>query len=160
MDFEKNKHFYPDANFTMRVAFGQVKGYEPADGIEYKYYTTLKGIIEKEDTSIYDYKVPAKLKEIYYSKDYGKYADKDGTMHVCFIATNHTTGGNSGSPVFDKEGRLIGVNFDRNWEGTMSDLYYDPSVCRNIILDIRYFLLIVDKFAGDKRLIDEMVLVE
>ncbi len=160
MDFEKDKHFYPDANFTMRVAFGTVKGYEPADGVEYKYYTTLKGIIEKEDPEIYDYQVPQKLKEIYNRKDYGKYADKDGSMHVCFIATNHTTGGNSGSPVFDKEGRLIGVNFDRNWEGTMSDLYYDPSLCRNIILDIRYFLLIVDKFAGDKRLIDEMVLVE
>ena len=160
MDFEKDKYFYPDANFTMRVAFGQVKGYSPYDGAEYNYFTTLKGVIEKEDTAIYDYKVPEKLKEIYYSKDYGRYADKDGTMHVCFIATNHTTGGNSGSPVFNKEGRLIGVNFDRNWEGTMSDLNYDPSICRNIILDIRYFLLIVDKFAGDKRLVDEMVLVE
>ncbi len=160
MDFEKDKYFYPDANFTMRVAFGQVKGYSPYDGAEYNYFTTLKGVIEKEDTAIYDYKVPEKLKEIYYSKDYGRYADKDGTMHVCFIATNHTTGGNSGSPVFNKEGRLIGVNFDRNWEGTMSDLNYDPSICRNIILDIRYFLLIVDKFAGDKRLVYEMVLVE
>ena len=158
MDFEKDKHFYPDANFTMRVAFGQVKGYSPYDGAEYNYFTTLKGVIEKEDTAVYDYKVPEKLKKIYYNKDYGRYADKDGTMHVCFIATNHTTGGNSGSPVLDKEGRLIGVNFDRNWEGTMSDLNYDPSVCRNIILDIRYFLLIVDKFAGDKRLVDEMVI--
>ena len=160
MDFEKDKHFYPDANFTMRVSFGQIKGFGPADAVEYRYFTTLKGIIEKEDTSIYDYKVPQKLKEIYYNKDYGRYVDKDGSMHVCFIATNHTSGGNSGSPVFDKEGRLIGINFDRAWEGTMSDLNYDISLCRNIAVDIRYFLLIVDKYAGAKRLIDEMVLVE
>ncbi len=159
MEFEKDRHFYPDANFTMRVAYGKVKAFEPRDGEIYKPFTTLKGVIEKDDSTIYDYVVDEKLKTIYKTKDYGKYANSDGTMPVCFIATNHTTGGNSGSPVFDAEGNLIGVNFDRNWEGTMSDIFYDSSLCRNISLDIRYFLLIVDKFAGDKRLINEMEFV-
>ncbi|MCD6366316.1 MAG: S46 family peptidase [Bacteroidales bacterium] len=159
MAFEKDRHFYSDANFTMRVAYGQVKGFEPRDGVVYKYNTTLQGIIEKDDSTVYDYKVAEKLKEIYKTKDFGKYGE-NGKMPVCFIATNHTTGGNSGSPVFDAEGNLIGVNFDRNWEGTMSDIWYDTGLCRNISLDIRYFLLIVDKFGGDKRLIDEMQFVE
>lgn len=160
MEFEKDRHFYPDANFTMRVAYGQVKGFEPRDGVVYKPFTTLKGVIEKDDTTVYDYVVDEKLKTIYKNKDFGNYANSDGSMPVCFIATNHTTGGNSGSPVFDARGNLIGINFDRNWEGTMSDIYYDSSLCRNISLDIRYFLLIVDKFAGDKRLINEMEFVK
>ena len=159
MEFEKTKHFYPDANFTMRVAYGNVKGFEPRDGVIYKYNTRLKGVIEKEDSTVYDYQVSDKLKEIYLKKDFGRYGD-NGKMPVCFIATNHTTGGNSGSPVFNANGNLIGLNFDRNWEGTMSDIYYDMSLCRNIALDIRYFLFIVDKFAGDKRLIEEMQFVE
>ncbi len=159
MEFETGKHFYPDANFTMRVAYGQVKGFEPRDGVVYKYNTTLQGIVEKDDSTVYDYKVADKLKEIYAKKDFGRYGE-DGKMPVCFIATNHTTGGNSGSPVFDAWGNLIGINFDRNWEGTMSDIFYDTSLCRNISLDIRYFLLIVDKFGDDKRLIDEMQFVE
>ena len=160
MEMQPDHRFYPDANFTLRVTYGKVEGYSPEDAVEYNYFTTLKGIMEKEDPEIYDYVVEDKLKTLYQNKDYGKYADKDGTLHVGFIATNHTTGGNSGSPVLNAEGQLVGVNFDRAWEGTMSDLMYDPNVCRNISLDIRYFLFIVDKFAGAGYLVDEMDLVE
>ncbi|MFO7939811.1 MAG: S46 family peptidase, partial [Bacteroidales bacterium] len=151
--------FYPDANFTMRIAYGQVNGYRPKDAVKYNYYTTLSGVIDKDDPDVYDYDVPEKLKELYAQKDYGKYGE-DGEMHVAFIATNHTSGGNSGSPVINDEGHLIGVNFDRNWEGTMSDIMYDPSQCRNITLDIRYALFIIDKFAGAGHLVDEMTLIE
>jgi hypothetical protein len=160
MEMQKDKRFYPDANFTLRVSYGKAAGYEPADAVEYKTFSTMKGIMEKENPAIYDYAVPEKLKEIYRTKDFGRYADKDGSMHVCFVARNHTSGGNSGSPVFNGKGELIGVNFDRDWEGTMSDFVYDPSICRNISLDIRYFLLIVDKLAGAGYLLDEMKLVE
>lgn len=160
MEMQPNQRFYPDANFTLRVTYGNVKGYEPADAKNYKYYTTLEGIMEKEDPEIYDYVVEDRLKELYNNKDYGQYAAKDGTLRVAFIATNHTTGGNSGSPVLNADGQLVGVNFDRCWEGTMSDLMYDPNVCRNISLDIRYFLFIVDKFAGAGYLLDEMELVK
>ncbi len=159
MQADTNKIFYPDANFTLRTAYGNVDTYEPRDGVEYEYYTTLKGVIEKDNPDIYDYKVPARLKELYRKKDYGQY-DENGKMHVCFIASNHTTGGNSGSPVINAYGELIGVNFDRNWEGTMSDIMYDPEMCRNITLDIRYALFLIDKFAGDTRLIDEMTIAE
>ena len=160
MEMQPNHRFYPDANFTLRVTYGNVKGYSPKDAVYYNHFTTLKGIMEKEDPEIYDYVVEDKLKTLYQNKDYGKYADKDGTLHVGFAATNHTTGGNSGSPVLNADGHLIGVNFDRGWEGTMSDLMYDPEVCRNISIDIRYFLFIVDKFAGAGYLVDEMDLVE
>jgi hypothetical protein len=160
MDMEPEKRFYPDANFTLRVTYGLVDGYDPKDAVHYKHFTTLKGIMEKEDPDIYDYVVEDKLKELYQNKDYGDYADEDGTLHVCFVAKNHTTGGNSGSPVLNAEGQLVGVNFDRCWEGTMSDLMYDPNVCRNISLDIRYFLFIVDKFAGAGYLVDEMDIIK
>ena len=116
--------------------------------------------MEKEDPDIYDYVVEDKLKELYANEDYGRYADKDGSMHVCFIATNHTTGGNSGSPLLDADGTLVGLNFDRCWEGTMSDIHYDKSQCRNISLDIRYCLFIIDKFAGAGHLIEEMTLID
>lgn len=159
MQMQPDKRFYPDANFTLRVTYGNVEGYSPADAVNYDYYTTLQGIMEKEDPEIYDYVVEEKLKEIYRNKDYGQYARADGKMPVCFVASNHTTGGNSGSPVLNANGELIGVNFDRCWEGTMSDLMYDPKVCRNITLDIRYFLLILDKYAGAGYLLDEMKLV-
>jgi hypothetical protein len=156
MEYEPQKRFFPDANFTLRITYGQVSPYKPADGIDYLPFTTLDGIIEKDNPDIYDYKVPARLKELYEKKDYGRYADKDGKLHVAFTATNHTTGGNSGSPVINGNGELIGVNFDRNWEGTMSDIMYDPEMCRNISLDIRYALFLIDKFAGASHLIDEM----
>ena len=160
MEKEKDRVFYPDANLTLRVTYGQVKGFEPADGVEYNYYTTLDGIMQKENPDIYDYKVDPKLKQLWEKKDYGRYANKNGELPVAFIASNHTTGGNSGSPVINGEGQLIGTNFDRVWEGTMSDINYDVSRCRNISLDARYFLFIVDKFAGAKNLIEEMDIIE
>ncbi len=159
MEMEPDKRFYPDANFTLRVTYGKVNGYHPQDAVYYKHFTTLDGIMEKEDPDVYDYVVEDRLKELYKNADYGKYADKDGTLHVAFAASNHTTGGNSGSPVLNANGELVGVNFDRCWEGTMSDLMYDPNVCRNISIDIRYFLFIVDKFAGAGYLVEEMDLV-
>lgn len=160
MQMDTIKEFYPDANLTLRVAYGNVKSYEPKDGVVYKPYSTIEGIMQKENPEIYDYKVEKKLKQLYSEKDYGRYANEKGEMPVAFIASNHTTGGNSGSPVLDANGDLIGINFDRNWEGTMSDIMYDPSQCRNISLDIRYCLFIIDKFAGAKHLIDEMTIVK
>ncbi len=160
MEMQPDKRFYPDANSTLRVAYGNVKGYFPADAVEYKWFTTLDGIIQKENPEIYDYVVEPKLKELYNLHDYGRYADADQSMHVGFIASNHTTGGNSGSPVLNADGQLIGINFDRCWEGTMSDLMYDPDQCRNISLDIRYCLFIIDKMAGAQRLINEMTIVQ
>ena len=159
MEMEKDKILFPDANFTMRLSYGEVKGSVPRDGIIYYFYTTLDGVIAKDNPNIYDYDVPEKLKQLYIDKDYGKY-EVDGTVPVCFIATNHTTGGNSGSPVLDAEGNLIGLNFDRVWEGIMSDMVFDPKQSRNITLDIRYLLFIVDKFAGATHLIDEMTIIE
>lgn len=160
MEMQPDLRFYPDANFTMRVTYGTVKKFDPMDAVTYKHFTTMAGIIEKEDPNIYDYVVENKLKELYQNKDYGRYADKDGSMHVCFIATNHTSGGNSGSPILNADGHLLGLNFDRNWEGTMSDLMYDPDYCRNISVDIRYCLLIIDKFAGATHLVNEMTIIE
>lgn len=160
MKKDNKKEFYPDANLTLRVAYGNIKTYEPKDGIEYKAFSTIEGIMEKENPEIYDYVVEKKLKDLYLAKDYGPYANEKGEMPVAFIASNHTTGGNSGSPVLDANGDLIGINFDRNWEGTMSDVMYDPSQCRNISLDIRYCLFIIDKFAGAKHLVDEMTIVK
>ncbi len=157
METDTAKIFYPNANSTLRVAYGQVDDYFPRDGVYYNYYTTLKGIMQKDNPDIYDYDVPEKLKELYRNKDYGDYGE-DGKMHVCFTASNHTTGGNSGSPVINGDGELIGINFDRNWEGTMSDIMYDPDQCRNISLDIRYALFIIDKFAGATHLIKEMTI--
>ncbi|HSG67870.1 MAG TPA: S46 family peptidase [Bacteroidales bacterium] len=160
MDFQPDKRFYPDANFTLRVTYGKVKGYQPRDAVTYNYFTTLEGIMEKEDPNIYDYVVEDRLKELYDNKDYGRYADDDGSMHTCFIATNHTSGGNSGSPLLNGNGELVGINFDRCWEGTMSDIVYDAEQCRNISIDIRYCLFIIDKFAGAGHLVDEMTIIE
>jgi len=159
MEMKKGQAFYPDANLTLRVAYGQVEGYEPKDGVKYKYYTTLTGIMEKDNPEIYDYDVPDRLKELYQTKDFGQY-EVNGDVPVCFTASNHTTGGNSGSPVVNGNGELIGVNFDRCWEGTMSDIMYDPERCRNISIDIRYALFIIDKFAGAGYLLDEMEIVK
>ncbi|MCB2379455.1 S46 family peptidase [Hymenobacter sp. BT635] len=155
---QTDRKFYPDANSTLRVAYGQVATYEPADGVKYDYYTTLDGIMEKADPTNPDFEVPARLVELYNTKDYGPYA-LNGTVPVAFIATNHTTGGNSGSPVINGSGELIGTNFDRNWEGTMSDIMFDPDRVRNITLDVRYMLFVVDKYAGAGHLVKEMTLV-
>ncbi|MBN1388634.1 MAG: S46 family peptidase [Bacteroidales bacterium] len=159
MEFAGDEVLWPDANFTLRVAYGEVGGYESRDAVYYTHYTTLEGIMEKDNPEIYDYDVPDKLKELYYAKDYGRYG-QNGKMPVCFIADNHTTGGNSGSPVINAEGHLIGVNFDRAWEGVMSDLMFNPEQSRNISLDIRYALFLIDKFAGAGYLLDEMTIVE
>ncbi|MEN8120116.1 MAG: S46 family peptidase [Bacteroidota bacterium] len=159
MEFKEGQKLYPDANSTLRVSYGNVDDYFPKDGVKYLPYTTLAGIIEKDNPDIYDYRVPEKLKELYKKKDYGQYGE-NGQMNVCFTASNHTSGGNSGSPVINGDGHLIGVNFDRNWEGTMSDIMYDPDMCRNISLDIRYALFIIDKYAGAGYLLDEMTLIK
>ena len=158
MEMDANNVSFPDANLTLRVAYGHVEGFKPKDGVYYKAYTTLDGIMEKENPDIYDYVVEPRLKELYNTKDYGQYANNKGELPVAFIATNHTTGGNSGSPVLNANGELIGLNFDRCWEGTMSDLLFDPNYCRNITLDIRYCLFIIDKYAGAKNLIDELTI--
>ncbi len=158
MEMQQGKALFPDANSTLRVAYGRIEGYEPRDGVAYKHYTTLDGIIEKDNPDIYDYRVPARLKQLHAEKDYGRYG-VDGIMPVCFVASNHTTGGNSGSPVLNADGHLIGINFDRCWEGTMSDIMYDPNQSRNISLDMRYMLFIVDKFAGAGYLLEEMELI-
>lgn len=160
MKKDTKKEFYPDANLTLRVAYGNIKTYSPKDAVRYEAFSTIEGIMEKENPEIYDYVVETKLKQLYNNKDYGQYANCKGELPVAFIASNHTTGGNSGSPVLDKDGNLIGINFDRNWEGTMSDVMYDPSQCRNISLDIRYCLFIIDKFAGASHLVDEMTLIK
>ncbi len=160
MEMQPERRFYPDANFTLRITYGKVDDYLPMDAVHYTHYTSIEGIMEKENPDVYDYVVEDKLKELYRDRDYGRYADKDGNLRVCFIASNHTTGGNSGSPVLNADGHLVGINFDRNWEGTMSDLMYDPDMCRNISLDIRYCLFIVEKFAGAGHLINEMRIIE
>ena len=149
MEFEPDKAFYPDANLTLRVAYGHVEGYSPFDGAYYAPVSTLKGIIEKDNPEIFDYNIPQALRDIYAQ---GGHDDQP----VCFIATNHTSGGNSGSPVINADGNLIGINFDRVWEGTMSDIVFDPDVCRNISIDIRYLLFIVDKIGHASYLFDEM----
>lgn len=160
MEFCQDKDFYPDANLTLRVAYGSIKGYSPSDGVIYEPVSTLEGIMQKDNPEIFDYNIPQKLRDIYRTKDYGRWAviDSKGnkTVPVCFLATNHTSGGNSGSPVIDARGNLIGINFDRVWEGTMSDIVFDPELCRNISLDIRYVLFIIDKVAGAGHLIEEM----
>ncbi len=160
METFPERRFYPDANSTLRVTYGQVKGYQPTDAVNYSPVTYLDGVIEKYKPGDYEFDVDAKLLELYHKKDYGDYVDKkNGKLPVCFIGTNHTTGGNSGSPAIDAYGNLIGLNFDRAWEGTMSDLNYDPTICRNIMVDVRYILFVVDKYAGAGHLIDEMKLV-
>jgi len=158
-EMQTTRKFYPDANLTLRLAYGSVKGIEPRDGMIYKYYTTLEGVMEKADSLDEEFRVPAKLTELYNKKDYGRYG-RDGIMPVAFIASNHTSGGNSGSPVLNGKGELIGTNFDRIWEGVMSDYMFDPDLCRNITLDVRYTLFIIDKFAGAGYLVDEMTITQ
>lgn len=158
LEMNPGARIFPDANSTLRVTYGKVKGYNPADAVTYRPFTYLDGVLEKYIPGDYEFDVPQKLIDLYNKKDYGQYG-VNGKMPVCFIATNHTTGGNSGSPALDAKGNLIGLNFDRVWEGTMSDIHYDPEICRNIMVDMRYVLFIIDKFAGAKHLIDEMKIV-
>ncbi len=153
MEFEPQKAFYPDANLTLRVAYGKVAGYRPVDAVWYNPVSTLRGIIEKDNPEIFDYNIPQTLRDIYAQ---GGHEDQP----VCFLATNHTTGGNSGSPVLNADGNLVGINFDRVWEGTMSDLVYDPEICRNISLDVRYILFIIKEIGHAAYLLDEMTFVD
>ena len=150
---------YPDANMTCRLSYGTVKGYEPRDGVVYKYYTTLKGVIEKEEPGNYEFRVPDKLKEIYAEADYGDYANDKGELVTCFLTNLDITGGNSGSPVMDADGNLVGLAFDGNWEAMSGDVIFEPELQRCICVDIRYVLLILDKFGGAGRLLDEMNIV-
>ena len=159
MEALPNERYFPDANSTLRVTYGQVRGYSPRDAVYYNHVSYLDGVIEKYIPGDYEFDVPKKLRDLYETKDYGQYADTNGKVPVCFLGTNHTTGGNSGSPAIDAQGNLVGLNFDRVWEGTMSDMNYDPEICRNIMVDLRYVLFIIDKYAGAKHLIDEMELV-
>ncbi len=151
---------YPDANFTIRLTYGNVKSYDPKDGVHYKYFTTTDGILQKEDPENPEFVVPAKLKELIQKKDFGRYAMADGTMPVCFLTTNDITGGNSGSPVIDGEGNLIGCAFDGNWESLSGDINFDDNLQRCIALDIRYMLFILDKLGGCQHLINEMTIIE
>ncbi|MBR6831282.1 MAG: S46 family peptidase [Tidjanibacter sp.] len=167
MAFEPDRIFFPDANSTLRVAYGKVQGYEGDDAITYRHFTTLEGVMEKDSPEIYDYDVPERLREIYRTKDYGRWAINIGsetkprvTVPVAFIATNHTTGGNSGSPVLNGNGELLGINFDRTWVSTMSDLEFDEEYCRNIAVDIRFVLFVIEKIGGAEYLFDEMVFSE
>ncbi len=159
---EKNegKAMYPDANFTMRLTYGSILDYYPADAVHYNYVTTLKGVMEKEDPDNWEFVVPEKLKELYESKDFGDYAMEDGSMPVAFLSTNDITGGNSGSPVINGKGELIGTAFDGNWEAMSGDIVFEPELQRTISVDVRYTLFIIDKFAGAKRLIEEMTIVK
>ena len=158
-EWDTQRAFYPDANLTLRVAYGSIAGYEYADGEYHKPQTTLDGIIAKDNPEIYDYDIPQSLRDLYASKDYGRWAaviDGRRTVPVCFLASNHTTGGNSGSPVLNGNGELIGINFDRTWRSTMSDIAFDPSICRNIAVDIRYVLFVIDRVGGAGYLLKEM----
>ena len=159
LEWKKGEPSYPDANMTCRLTYGTVMSYEPKDGVEYKYYTTLKGVMEKEDPDNYEFRVPAGLKEIFRKGDYGQYANKDGELVTCFITNLDITGGNSGSPVLDADGNLIGLAFDGNWEAMSSDVMFEPNLQRCICVDIRYVLLLMDKFGGAGYLLDEMNLV-
>ena len=158
-EWDKERAFYPDANFTLRVAYGTVCGYENADGEYHTHLTTLDGIMAKDNPEVYDYNIPQALRDIYAEKDYGRWSiERNGkeTIPVCFLANNHTSGGNSGSPVINGKGELIGINFDRTWRSTMSDIEFDPGICRNISVDIRYVLFVIDRVGGASYLFEEM----
>lgn len=155
----EDKTYYPDANSTLRMTYGQVKDYDPQDGAKFYHFTTLKGVMDKEDVNNPEFTVPSKLKDLYASKNYGKYLDDDGSMHVCFLSDNDITGGNSGSPVINGKGHIIGVAFDGNWEAMSGDISFESTIQRTISVDIRYVLFVIDKLGGAGRLIDEMTLV-
>jgi len=160
LEWRKGEPSYPDANSTMRLTYGTVGGYSPKDAVIYRYYTTLDGVMEKEDPDNWEFVVPEKLKELWKNQDYGQYGTKEGKMHTCFLSNNDITGGNSGSPVLNSKGELLGLAFDGNWESMSSDVMFEPDLQRCINVDIRYVLFIVDKFGGASHLIDEMNLVK
>ena len=160
LEWKDGEPSYPDANFTMRLTYGKVGGYSPKDAVTYKHYTTLDGVMEKEDPDNWEFVVPAKLKELWSAKDYGQYGTEDGKMVTCFLSNNDITGGNSGSPIMNSRGELIGLAFDGNWESMSSDVMFEPDLQRCINVDIRYVLFIVDKFGGAGWLIDEMDIVK
>jgi len=160
LDWQNGKASYPDANFTMRLTYGNVKAYSPKDGIDYRYYTTINGVLEKEDPSNYEFRVPAKVKQLANNKDFGQYADANGNLVTCFLTNCDITGGNSGSPVLDADGNLIGLAFDGNWESMSSDVMFEPDLQRCICVDIRYVLWMVDKFAGASNIINEITILK
>jgi hypothetical protein len=151
------KKVYPDANQTLRISYGKIEGYSVDDTTHYNSYTDIDGLIKKAALGYEDYNIPLELKDLYLLKDYGIYGTGN-SLSLCFITTAHTSSGNSGSPVFNGKGELIGLNFDRNWEGTISDILYDPAICRNIVVDTRYILFIMDKFAKAKNLLNELTI--
>jgi hypothetical protein len=159
MDSCPEKSFFSDANSTMRLTYGKVEGSKPRDGMSYDWFTTIDGIMDKYNTGESDFKIPTRLQSLYHEKNYGRYGD-NGTLNICFLGSNHTTGGNSGSPALDSKGQLVGINFDRTWESTMSDVLFDENICRNIMVDIRYVLWVIDIYAGAGHLVNEMNLVE
>lgn len=160
MEMQAGKNFYPDANGTMRLSYGNVKSYRPKDGMEYDYYTSLSGVMEKENPKSFEFKIPSKLKELYKAKDYGQYANPNGDITVAFISNNDITGGNSGSPVMNGSGELVGIAFDGNWEAMSGDIYFDQKYKRTISVDIRYVLFLIDKFGGAQNLINEMKIIK
>ena len=160
LEMAAGKPVAPDANFTMRLTFGTVKPYQPRDGVTYNHYTTLKGVMEKENPENSEFIVPARLKELYNAKEYGRYALPNGELPVAFLTTNDITGGNSGSGVLNSRGELIGLAFDGNWESLSGDITFDDNLQRCINVDIRYVLFVIDKFGGCKRIIDELTIVE
>jgi hypothetical protein len=160
MEMQPTKNFYPDANFTMRLTYGKVLGYTGKDAVNYKFNTTLKGVMEKEIPGDFEFDVDPRLKKVYETKDYGQYGNADGTMSVCFLSNNDITGGNSGSPIMNGKGQLIGLAFDGNWEAMSGDIAFEPELQRTINVDVRYVLLILDKVLGAKNLVDELHLVK
>lgn len=160
LEMQKDREFYPDANSTMRLTYGTVGDYIPRDGVRYDSYTTLKGYIEKEIPGDDEFDVPARLKDLYYASDFGDYADENGQLRTCFTTNNDITGGNSGSPVINGKGQLIGIAFDGNWEAMSGDIAFEPELQKCISVDIRFVLWTIDKFAGAKNLIDEMTIVK
>jgi hypothetical protein len=159
MSAEKGTTIYPDANFTMRLTYGTIGGYKPADAVDYKYYTTTKGILEKEIPGDMEFDVSPKLKKAILENNYGAYVDtKTGEMHVAFLSNNDITGGNSGSPIFNSKGELLGLAFDGNWESMSGDIVFEPDLQRTINVDVRYILFVMDKIGGAKRLIDELTI--
>ena len=160
MELFPNRTYWADANSTLRLTYGKVEGSAPTDGMEYKFYTTSKGILQKHATGMLDYELPERMVNLLKAEAFGAYAHDNGELRICFTGSNHTTGGNSGSPALNGKGELVGLNFDRSWESTMSDILFDPGRCRNIMVDIRYVLWVIDVYADAGHLVDEMTLVK